>query len=70
MKKGTETKDYVLGTYKGEVKKVGGEGIVTYGKAAVATGLIVGGDAYSFVVSFLSAKKAEVKEVAKEKTSS
>jgi len=70
LKKGNETKDYVFGTYKGEVKKVGGEGIVTYGKAAVATGLIVGGDAYSFLVSFLGAKKAEAKEVAKEKTSS
>jgi len=70
LNKGLEGKDYVFGTYKGEVKKVGGEGIVTYGKAAVATGLIVGGDAYSFLVSFLGAKKAEAKEVAKEKTSS
>ena len=69
LKKTGETKDYVFGTYKGEVKKVGGEGLVTYGKAAVATGLIVGGDAYSFLVGFLSKKKAEVKEVSKEKTS-
>ena len=68
LKKGTETKEYVFGTYKGEVKKVGGEGLVTYGKAAVATGLIVGGDAYSFLVSFLGTKKAEAKEVVKEKT--
>ncbi|KAG0652788.1 hypothetical protein D0Z07_0665 [Hyphodiscus hymeniophilus] len=70
LKKGSETKEYVFGTYKGEVKKVGGEGIVTYGKAAVATGLIVGGDTYNFLVSFLSSKKAEAKEVAKEKSSS
>lgn len=70
LKKGNETKDYVFGTYKGEVKKVGGEGIVSYSKAVVTTGLIVGGDAYSFLVSFLGAKKAEAKEVAKEKTSS
>lgn len=68
MKKGNETKDYVFGTYKGEVKKVGGEGLVTYGKAAVATGLIVGGDTYNYLISFLSKKKAEAKEVAKEKS--
>jgi len=69
LKKGNETKDYVLGTYKGEVKKVGGEGLVSYGKAAVATGLIVSGDTYNFILSFLSKKKAEAKEVTKEKTS-
>ncbi len=68
LRKGNETTAYVLGTYKGEVKKVGGEGIVTYGKAAVATGLIVGNDTYNFLLSFLSKKKAEVKEVTKEKT--
>lgn len=60
----------MLGTYKGEVKKVGGEGIVTYGKAAVASALIIGGDTYNYVMSFLTAKKAEAKEVMKEKTSS
>ena len=69
LKKGTETKDYVFGTYQGEMKKVGGEGLVTYGKAAVATGFIVGGDTYNFLLSFLGQKKAEAKEVTKEKTS-
>jgi len=68
LKKGTETKEYVFGTYQGEVKKVGGEGLVTYGKAAVATGLIVGGDTYNFLVGLLSKKKAEAKEVVKEKS--
>lgn len=68
LTKGSETKDYVLGTYKGEVKKVGGEGLVTYGKAAVATSLIVTGDTYNYLLSFLGKKKAEAKEVAKEKS--
>jgi len=70
LKLGSDGKEYVFQTYNGEVKKVGGEGLVTYGKAAVATGLIVGSDAYTYVVSFLSAKKAEAKETTKEKTSS
>jgi len=67
LKKGTEGKDYVFSTYNTEVKKVGGEGLVTYGKAAVSTGLIVGTDAYAWLTSFLSGKKKEVKEVANEK---
>ena len=70
LRKGGETRDYVLGTWQGEVKKVGGEGVVGLGKAAVSTGLIFGGDTYAFVVGFLGAKKAEAKEVAKEKTTS
>jgi hypothetical protein len=67
LKKGFEGKDYVFSTYSTEVKKVGGDGLVTYGKAAVSTGLIVGTDAYKFVMGFLSGKKAEAKEVTNEK---
>jgi hypothetical protein len=67
LKKTTETKDYVFKTYNSEVKKVGGDSIVTYGKAAVATGLIFSGDTYNYVLSFLNTKKAEAKEVASEK---
>lgn len=67
LKFALEEKDHVFKTYNTEVKKVGGEGIVTYGKAAVSTGLIVGHEAYSWLSSFLSAKKAEVKEVTNEK---
>merc|ERR1712093_718465 len=32
LKKGTEGKEYVVGVYGSECKKVGGEGIVTWGK--------------------------------------
>jgi len=44
LRKSLEGKDYVLKTYESEIKKVGGEGIVTYGKAAITTTLIIGGD--------------------------
>lgn len=68
LKKGNEGKDYVFGVYNGEVKKLGGEGVVTYGKAAVAAGLIVGSDAISWLSSFLAQKKEQAKEVSNEKT--
>jgi len=67
LKKGTEGKDYVFGVYGSEKKKVGGQGIVTNGKAALATGLIVSSDAVGWLMSFLQQKKADAKEVANEK---
>jgi hypothetical protein len=67
LRKGLEGKDYVLNTYKSEVKKVGGEGIVTMGKAAVTTTLIVSSDALSWLGSFLSKKKDQSKDVATDK---
>jgi len=67
LKKGSEGKEYVYGVYGSEVKKVGGDGIVTWGKAAIATGLVVGGDAYGWLSGFLAGKKAEAKEVSNEK---
>jgi len=67
VSKATEGKDYIFKTYNSEVKKVGGEGLVTKGKALVTTTLIVGSDALSYVSNFLAAKKAETKEVVNEK---
>jgi len=67
LQKGFEGKDYVLKTYNSEVKKVGGEGIVTLGKAAVTTTLIVSSDALTWLSNFLSTKKAEAKEIANDK---
>lgn len=66
-KKGNEGKEYVFTTYRGEVKKVGGEGLITYGKAAVSTSLIVGSEAYNYLMAFLVSKKDEVKEAASNK---
>jgi hypothetical protein len=70
LKKGNEGKDYVFSTYNKEVKNVGGEGIVTYGKAAITTSWVVSHDVLSYLSSFLSQKKAEVKEVSNEKLNS
>lgn len=72
LKKGTEGKEYVFGVYEGEVKKVGGQegqknGVFVYGKAAVATGLIVGNEVFGWLGQFLQQKKAEAKEVTNEK---
>jgi len=67
LKKGTEAKDYVFKTYNSEVKKVGGDGIITFGKAAVTTTLIVSSDALSWLSNFLSTKKEQTKEVVNEK---
>jgi len=67
LKKGNEGKDYVFSTFNGEIKKNGDQGLVGYGKAAVSTTFKVGGDAYAWLSGFLSAKKAEAKEVSSEK---
>jgi len=67
LKKGSEGKEYVFKTYNGEVKKVGGDGVVTYGKAAISTTLVVTSDTLGWLSQFLSKKKAEAKEVTNEK---
>jgi len=67
LKKTSEGKEYVWKTYNTEVKKVGGEGLVTYGKAVVSTGLIISSDTLSWLGAFLSKKKAEAKDVTNEK---
>ncbi|RDW68291.1 putative CAP20-virulence factor [Coleophoma crateriformis] len=67
LKLSMDGKDYVFKTFNTEKKNVGAEGIVGYGKAALATGLVVSSDTLSWISSFLSKKKTEVKEVANEK---
>jgi len=67
LRKGGEGKEYVFGVWGSEVKKVGGEGLVMYGKAALATGLVVGTDAVGWLSGWVAGKKGEVKEVASEK---
>jgi hypothetical protein len=67
IRKGLEGKDYVLKTYNSECKKVGGEGLVKMGKAAVTTTLIVSSDALSWLSNYLGAKKDHTKDVVNEK---
>ncbi|CAG8958255.1 hypothetical protein HYFRA_00000609 [Hymenoscyphus fraxineus] len=68
LKKGSEGKDYVLSTYKGEVKKVGGDGLVAYGTAALGTSIIITRETFNWLSQFLSQKKTQAKEVAQEKS--
>lgn len=70
LKVGNEGKEYVLSVFGGEKKKVGGEGVVTWAKAGIATGLVVSSDALGWLSAFLSKKKKEAKEVVNEKSSS
>ena len=65
LTKAFEGKDYVFKTFNSETKKVGGNGVVTYGKAAITTTLIVSSDALAWVAGFAAKKKAEAKEVTK-----
>lgn len=67
LNKAFEGKDYVLRTFDSETKKVGGNGVVTLGKAAITTTLIVSSDVLAWAASFAAKKKAQAKEVTKEK---
>jgi len=59
LRKGNEGKEYVLSVFGVEKKKVGQDGLVSYGKALIGTGLVVSGDAYKWVSEYLAgAKKA------------
>ncbi|KAB5582420.1 hypothetical protein GE09DRAFT_266878 [Coniochaeta sp. 2T2.1] len=64
---GLAGKDHVFETYDGECKKVGGEGLVTYGKALVTTTLIVATEVVQAVSGFLGQKKEVTKSVGDEK---
>lgn len=54
-------KDHVFETYNGEVKKVGGDNLLSYGKALITTSLVVTGEVYQALAEFLSAKKEQTK---------
>lgn len=64
-RKGMEGKDHIIKTYSDEYTKGGADaGLLTYGKALISTAFIISGETFSFVTSFLGAKKAEVKSQA------
>ncbi|KAI0996929.1 hypothetical protein K3495_g11253 [Podosphaera aphanis] len=69
LRKSFEGKDFLLGIFGNEKKKTGGDGLVHYGKAAIATGLVVSSKALSWLNGFLAAKTNEVKNVKNEKLS-
>jgi len=65
--KGLEGRDHIFETYRTEYKKVGGDGVVTYGKALITTALVVTTEAYSKVYAYLGAKRDTVKAELNEK---
>jgi hypothetical protein len=67
LRVGQSGKEHVLNTYNAEYKKVGGEGLSTYGKAAFTTALILGTQTFTTVSNFLSSKKGDLKQAVDEK---
>ncbi|KAI0485560.1 hypothetical protein F4859DRAFT_387620 [Xylaria cf. heliscus] len=64
VRKGLETKDHVFDIYNSEYKKVGGEGLVTSGKALISAGLVVTSEALTWVGEAFRAGKVQAKESA------
>ncbi|KAH8889412.1 hypothetical protein GQ53DRAFT_216025 [Thozetella sp. PMI_491] len=64
---GQAGRDHVLSTFSAERKKIGDETLITYGKAAVTTALILTTETIQTVSTYLSAKKEEAKTVVDEK---
>ncbi|KAH8598077.1 hypothetical protein B0O99DRAFT_650448 [Bisporella sp. PMI_857] len=67
VKKGFETKDYLLNTYNTEFNKSNEKGLLAYGKAAVGTTLIVSVHTFYWLKSFVGQKGTEAKEATNEK---
>ena len=63
-----ESRNYLLSKYGEEYKKCGGDSYLTSVKALISTGILVGSDAVEQLGIWYNGKKAEAKEVAKDKT--
>lgn len=61
-RKGIATKDHVFDVYNSEYKKVGGDGIVTSGKALLSAGLVVTTETLTWIGELLRASKTKAKE--------
>ncbi|KAI0202981.1 hypothetical protein F4808DRAFT_49143 [Astrocystis sublimbata] len=62
VRKGLETKDHMFEIYNSEYKKVGGEGLVTSGKALISAGLVVTSEALVWIGDVFRASKIQAKE--------
>lgn len=65
--KGIEGRDHVLDVYASEIKKSEQKGLVSQGKAAVSTAVVVSTETLGWLSSFLAAKKSEATSAAKDK---
>ncbi|KAI1337708.1 hypothetical protein F5Y15DRAFT_151760 [Xylariaceae sp. FL0016] len=66
VRKGAEAKGHVTTVYNSEYKKVGGEGLVTTGKALLSTGLVVTTDALTWIGDYIRAGKQQAKQAGNE----
>lgn len=67
MRIGQSGKEHVFNTYDSERRKVGGDGLISYGKAALTTVLVVATDTFTTVSNFLNNKKGEARQTIEEK---
>lgn len=65
---GIDTKDHVLQVYSSECKKIGGDNLVTYGKALVSTALISTSEFLTWAGNLIHEKKEDAKETIHDKT--
>lgn len=63
-----ETTDHLFSVYNSEVKKVGGQGVVTTGKALISTGLVLTTEALNWIGDILRSGKEKAKEAKEEAT--
>ncbi|KAL2759530.1 hypothetical protein ACRALDRAFT_1054403 [Sodiomyces alcalophilus JCM 7366] len=64
---GMEAKDHVMNTYSNECKKIGGDGIVTQGRALVSTALVSSSQLLNWACNVMSSRGKEAKENVKDK---
>lgn len=57
-----ETTDHLFAVYNAEVKKVGGDGVVTYGKAFISTGITITQEALTWIGDIITNTKEKAKE--------
>ncbi|RKF71832.1 hypothetical protein GcM1_250242 [Golovinomyces cichoracearum] len=67
LRKGFEGKDYLKNIFGTEKKKIGGDGLINYGKAVITTGLIVTSETLNWFNGFLTEKTDQVKELKNQK---
>lgn len=63
-----ETTDHLFSVYNSEVKKVGGQGVVTTGKALISTGIVLTTEGLNWVSAVLRSGKEKAKDASNEAT--
>ncbi|CAJ2511420.1 Uu.00g070450.m01.CDS01 [Anthostomella pinea] len=66
LRKSMQTKDHLFDVYASERKKFNGEGLVTYGKAWVSTGLVATSEVLTWIGDMIRASKQQAKQFGNE----